>query len=456
MVVEAPAFPKINQLAAWKTRVGHALVAAANSNEQKECRWFLERSTSSFDDVDICKSEPRLRTLGGPLVQALYKTCPSVLQARISDHETNVVDGKPPSLLTGRQTAWMIIELFKTERRRTSFTSYSDLQSLPWLGDTPTNMEDFLRNWDYLLNESDMPSLPEDQLRNLFYGQYKESKVLAHHAPHYQRERAMAEPGEAYSIGFLRRTIEMHILDQRTEHILADMRKAFQKGMAGSVPKAGACPALPTPSPKTATGRGKGGTESKGKCKGEDKGKGKGAKGDKGGGNAGKSRTLTGGQSPCWYDNRNHHRRTPPCKFGDKCLFEHKSVGFAIFQSMAPPRAGSDSDATSVAAGMSSSPSTADDSKKNNPYVRHSIGFRNGTCAKTDGNLPHLCKAHIAQEKKRLREANATDATAAVATSTATAKPKAKAKAPCRSLHPIKWEPIGSAHWALRRSQKMR
>lgn len=79
----------------------------------------------------------------------------------------------------------------------------------------------------------------------------------------------MAEAGEAYSIGFLRRTIDMYILDQRTEQNRADMHKAFQKGMAGSVPKDGAFPALSAPSPKKTTGRGKGGTYSKGKRQGK-------------------------------------------------------------------------------------------------------------------------------------------------------------------------------------------
>lgn len=90
-----------------------------------------------------------------------------------------VVDGKPPPLWAGWQTAWMIIEFFKTDRHRTSFTSYSDLQSLPWLGDTPTDMENVLRIWDYLLKHLDMPALPEEQLRNLFYETYEEPKVLA-------------------------------------------------------------------------------------------------------------------------------------------------------------------------------------------------------------------------------------------------------------------------------------
>lgn len=184
VAIEAPAFPKINQLAAWKTRVGHALVAAANSIDPEEYQWFLEIPTSSFDDLDISRSEPRMRTLEGPLAQALYKTCLSVLQARNSDHETKVVDGKPPSLLTGRHIAWVIIEFCKTDRHRTSFTFDSDLQSLPWFGDTPTNMENFLRNWDYLLKHVDIPSLSEYQLRNLFYEKYKETKVLARHASH--------------------------------------------------------------------------------------------------------------------------------------------------------------------------------------------------------------------------------------------------------------------------------
>lgn len=182
VAIEAPAFPKINQFAAWDTRVGHALVAAANSIDQQEYEWFLEISTSPFDDLDICPSEPRMRMLEGPRAQTLYKTCPPVLQARNSDHETKVVNGKPPSLLTGRRIAWLIVELFKTDRHRTRFTSYSELKSLPWLGDTPTNMENVLRNWDDILLNLDIPSLPGEQLRNVFYEMYKASNVLAHHA----------------------------------------------------------------------------------------------------------------------------------------------------------------------------------------------------------------------------------------------------------------------------------
>lgn len=260
VAIEAPAFPKINQLAAWKTRVGHALVAAANSIDRQEYRGFLDISTSSFDDLDIYKSERRMRMLEGPLAQARYKTCPPVLQARIRDHETEVVNGKPPSLLTGRQIEWIIVAFFKTDRHRTRFTSYSDLQSRPWLGDTPTNMANVLCSWDYILLNLDMPSLPEEQLRNVLYETYKESKVVARHASHYQRERAMAEPGETYSIGLLWRTIEMYIQGQRTEHNLADMRNAFPKGMAGSIPKDGAFPALSAPSPRDTAGRRKGGT----------------------------------------------------------------------------------------------------------------------------------------------------------------------------------------------------
>ena len=108
-------------------------------------------------------------------------------------------------------------------------------------------------------------------------------------------------------------------------------------------------------------------------------------------------------------------------------------VGSAVFQSMAPPTAGSDRDATSVASGMSSSPSTADGRRKSNPCVRHCIGFRNGTCTNTDRTFPQLSKAQLAEERNTLKGANAADAIAAVATSKAKAKPKAKAKAPCIS-----------------------
>lgn len=110
---------------------------------------------------------------------------------------------------------------------------------------------------------------------------------------------------------------------------------------------------------------------------------------------------------------------------------------------MAPPRAGCDSDATSVASGMSFSPSTADDSKQRNPYVRDCIGFRNGNCTKTDCKFPHLSKAQNAEENKRLKEASASDSIAAVATSKATAKPKAKAKAlayPCILSNGNQWK----------------
>ena len=105
---------------------------------------------------------------------------------------------------------------------------------------------------------------------------------------------------------------------------------------------------------------------------------------------------------------------------------------------MAPPRAGSASDAASVASGISLSPSTAGDNKKNNPYVRHCIGFKHG---KSRGQLAifrPLSKAQEAQDKNRLEEANAgvgaADSIAAVAIAKARHRPTASAKAfayPC-------------------------
>lgn len=67
----------------------------------------------------------------------------------------------------------MILEHVTTDRFKTTFSSYADMHCIPWAGDSPEQMESFLRNWDLFIERTAAPPMPDDQQRDLFFAHMK-------------------------------------------------------------------------------------------------------------------------------------------------------------------------------------------------------------------------------------------------------------------------------------------
>ena len=139
----------------------------AGKHDQAEYRWFLEIESKRYDELNGDDNGPIFSWLDPPFALALYKTCPQILQKRISDLEAKSARSEYPRLLTGRQVAWMILDYVRTDRYKTTFTTFADIASLPWAGDSPDQMESFLRNWDIIIDNMPEPGMPLDQQRDL-------------------------------------------------------------------------------------------------------------------------------------------------------------------------------------------------------------------------------------------------------------------------------------------------
>ena len=99
----------------------------------------MEVTTKTHDQLGDPNIEDRFMMLDAPLATALMKTVPPQLRKRIAKLETDALNiGK---LVTGRQVAWMILDWFKTDIRKSTFSSFEDSNGHGWKGDTPTHME---------------------------------------------------------------------------------------------------------------------------------------------------------------------------------------------------------------------------------------------------------------------------------------------------------------------------
>ena len=72
------------------------------------------------------------------------------------------------TMITGRQVAWMILDWFKTDIHKSTFSCFEDVNNLGWKGDTPSQMEGFLNDWDYLIDNLGTGTMNEDAQRDMF------------------------------------------------------------------------------------------------------------------------------------------------------------------------------------------------------------------------------------------------------------------------------------------------
>ena len=111
-------------------------------------------------------------------------------------------------MVTGRQIAWMIWDWFKTDIHKSTFSNFEDINGLCWKGDTPSQMEQFLQDWDYLIDNLGPNTMTIDAQRDMFHSTWCKSTVLKEDIAHYKRARAKG-PGvdPDFTIEFMIQTI---------------------------------------------------------------------------------------------------------------------------------------------------------------------------------------------------------------------------------------------------------
>lgn len=297
----------------------------------------------------------------------------------------------------------MILQHFKTERYRSTFTSYADIHSLPWAGDSPEQMESFLRNWDLLIENMPEPGMPEDPQRDLFFERYEESKILKENVWAYRRDRMNDNTHGCYSLTFLKTSMEMFIADSRHQKNLSEMRQSFKKGMAGEI----ATDSKDASAMAAATAKGRGRGRGKGSDGKDSKGSGK-SQSTKG--TAKDSGKAKGNKPACWYHNSKKYKQTAPCKFGDSCKFVHTIVSYLDFMKMPVPKAKLDDGYLSDSSASSASSAGSTKSKKKSVYINYCRDYlKTGVCTKEKCKRKHYSKAELKTAIAELKSKHKTD-----------------------------------------------
>ena len=192
LVVTVPQFPNINGLEPWEAAICRGLIAATGSHDNRELPWFLEVMTKTHDELDDPSVEDIFMMLDAPLATALMKTLPTQLRNRVAQLESSAL--KRWKVVTGRQVAWMVLDWFKTDIHRSTFSSFEDINSLSWKGDSQSQMEKFLQDWDYLVENLGPNTMGPEALRDMSQSKWLNSTVLKDDTDHYKRARTQG-PG---------------------------------------------------------------------------------------------------------------------------------------------------------------------------------------------------------------------------------------------------------------------
>ena len=115
----------------------------------------------------------------------------------------------------GRQVAWMILDWFKTDIHKSTFSCFEDISNIGWKGDTPSQMEQFLNDWDYLVENLGPNMLTEEASKDMFASKWFQSNALKEDIAHYKRARAKGPNVDPdFTLLFMRRSMEIYIHDQ--------------------------------------------------------------------------------------------------------------------------------------------------------------------------------------------------------------------------------------------------
>ncbi|MCP4194480.1 MAG: hypothetical protein GY768_28055, partial [Planctomycetaceae bacterium] len=283
---------------------------------------------SSFEDLEN-SGNVRFSFIDARLAVKLVPTVPMALKQRISKKETEALRNN--KTLTGRQMAWLIFDYYRTDTNMSSMCGVRDLLKLSWKGDGISEMEKFLKDWDFLVRNIDT-DFTEDAYRDIMFEAMKDSAALREDMSHYRRVRAKGGVHPDNSLGYLRQAIESYIKEKRYEQNLDLRSKFFEKGKRDDKKNENVFPVL------DAEGKGKG----KGK-KGKDKGKEKGKtqKGDERRGATPWTAVPKAGaevkeaEKPkfkCYFFNLFKRKKGPDCTLGKNCKYAHEMMSDKDFE----------------------------------------------------------------------------------------------------------------------------
>ena len=119
-----------------------SLVAASPYHGKQEAAWFKEIENATFEELGRDTSA-RLQPLDAQLAAALIKTLPEQLRIRVQAKEMEAY--KNDAAITGRQTAHLMYDWFRTDAHMSTFFSFHELSQLTWLGGKPADMENSCR-----------------------------------------------------------------------------------------------------------------------------------------------------------------------------------------------------------------------------------------------------------------------------------------------------------------------
>ena len=135
--------------------------------------WFKDTESKTFDELGV--SSARFEPLDTQLAAALNKTLPQQLRIRAPGKELEACKKDTP--LTRRHIVHVIYDWFKTDAHTAAFFSFTDLQTLAWLGDKPADIEKLSQSWDHTLANLQY-AMPDECLRGLASRQAEEPQAL--------------------------------------------------------------------------------------------------------------------------------------------------------------------------------------------------------------------------------------------------------------------------------------
>ena len=135
--------------------------------------------------------------------------------------------------MSGRQTAKMVNEWFKTDEHMSQMYGHNDIQNLPWGGDSPAQMETFLQLWDHIEDNLE-EKLSEKARRDCFYAKVKLSQVLQQDLAHYGRAKSITDDPD-FSYAFLRNSMDRYLTNVHNDRNLAARKAGISDAVVDAI-----------------------------------------------------------------------------------------------------------------------------------------------------------------------------------------------------------------------------
>ena len=227
--IDVPCWPNYLQLRSYLLKISQRLCLASAWGDDLEMDWIAAVWAHGATLAKLQHVPPRYVSLSRKLAVELYATMPQKVKMRVDD--LNLHLSMQNNMLNGPQTLWVILDSFEYDDNLAGARSAQDLLALKWMGDTPAQMQLFLKTYMNLATSLKDAFFAEDGLRDILAGCMKDSKELSYEYQQFVRSR-VGDPERTHK--FLLDAIDRAIQRGNMEAAKVDKQKEMDRLLAGN------------------------------------------------------------------------------------------------------------------------------------------------------------------------------------------------------------------------------